>query len=92
MRKCSLNSVNAIFAEIAKSAKLYLPVDQADGSAAYKEWEDGAVWSGKLNTVKSPKDFFFPQTEDLMAFKTAGKTIEIIDTRTEVEDFVVFGV
>ena len=92
MRKCSLNSVNAIFAEIAKSAKLYLPVDQADGSAAYKEWEDGVIWSEKLNTVKSPKDFFFPQTEDLMAFKTAGKTIEIIDTRTEVEDFVVFGV
>ena len=27
-----------------------------------------------------------------MAFKTAGKTIEIIDTRSETEDFVIFGV
>ena len=92
MRKCSLSAVNAVFAEIAKSAKLYLPVDQADGSAAYQEWADGVVWSNALNTVKSPKDFFFPQTEDLMAFKMAGKEIEVIDTRSEVEDFVVFGV
>jgi ferredoxin len=27
-----------------------------------------------------------------MAFKTAGKTIEIVDTRSESEDFVIFGV
>ena len=92
MRKCSLNAVNEVFAEIAKAAKLYLPVDQADGSAAFKEWENGVTWSSALNTVKSPKDLFFPQTEDLMAFKTEGKNIEVIDTRREVEDFVVFGV
>ena len=92
MRKCSLNAVNEVFAEIAKAAKLYLPVDQADGSAAFKEWENGVTWSSALNTVKSPKDLFFPQTEDLMAFKTEGKSIEVIDTRREVEDFVVFGV
>ena len=84
--------MNLIFAEIAKNAALYLPVDQTDGSAAYKKWEDGTVWSSALNTVRSPKDFFFPQTEDLMRFKTEGKTIEVEDIRTESEDFVVFGV
>ena len=92
MRKCSLNKINELFAAISASATLYLPVDDANGNAAYKKWEDGTVWSEKLNTVKSPKDFFFPQTEDLMAFKTAGKTVEVIDTRSESEDFVVFGV
>ena len=92
MLKCSLEKMNLIFAEIAKNAALYLPVDQTDGSAAYKKWEDGAVWSSALNTVRSPKDFFFPQTEDLMRFKTEGKTIEVEDIRTESEDFVVFGV
>jgi ferredoxin len=92
MRKCSLDKLNLVFAAIAKNAALYLPVDQTDGSAAYKKWEDGTVWSNALNTVRSPKDFFFPQTEDLMKFKTEGKTIEVEDIRTESEDFVVFGV
>ena len=92
MRKCSLDSMKLVFAEIAKSAQLYLPVDGTDGKAVYTKWEDGLEWSNALNTVKSPKEFFFPQTEDLMAFKTSGKNIEIIDTRSEKEDFVVFGV
>ena len=92
MRKCSLNSINSVFAEIAKAATLYLPVDATDGSAVYTKWEEGKQWSNALNTVRSPKDFFFPQTENLMAFKTAGKNIEIIDTRSETENFVIFGV
>lgn len=45
-----------------------------------------------MNTVRSAKDFFFPQTENLMDFKLSGKTIEIVDTRSETEDFVLFGV
>ena len=92
MRKCSLEKMNLVFAEIAKNAALYLPVDQNDGSAAYKKWEEGTVWSNALNTVRSPKDFFFPQTEDLMKFKVSGKNIEVEDTRSEAEDFVIFGV
>ncbi|MBO5912315.1 MAG: 4Fe-4S dicluster domain-containing protein [Clostridia bacterium] len=92
MFKASLDKINLIFAEIAKTSALYLPVDQNDGSAAYKRWEDGTVWSNALNTVRSPKDFFFPQTEDLMKFKTEGKNIEVIDIRTEGEKFVIFGV
>ncbi len=92
MRKCSLASMNTVFAEIAKSYALYLPVDSSDGSAVYTKWEEGKEWSNALNTVRSPKDFFFPQTECLMQFKTSGKNIEIIDTRSEAEDFVIFGV
>ena len=69
-----------------------MPVDTNDGGAEYKKWEKGTEWSSKLNTKRSPKDFFFPQTENLMEFKTSGKSIEIIDTRTAKEDFVVFGV
>ena len=92
MLKCSLNSINSVFAEIAKAATLYLPVDGKDGNAVYTKWEEGKEWSNALNTVRSPKDFFFPQTENLMAFRTAGKSIEIVDTRSETEDFVIFGV
>ncbi len=92
MRKCSLDKIDAVFGEIAKTASLYLPAADKDGSAAYKKWESGVEWSDALNTVRSPKDFFFPQMEDLMEFKTEGKNIEVVDTRSETEDFVVFGV
>ncbi|MDD4689194.1 MAG: 4Fe-4S dicluster domain-containing protein [Eubacteriales bacterium] len=91
MRKCSLNSIDKVFEVISQSAKLYLPVDSENG-ASYKLWESGAIMSNALNTVRSPKDFFFPQTENLMEFKTSGKLIEVIDNREEKEDFVIFGV
>lgn len=35
---------------------------------------------------------FFPQTENMMKFKTEGKNIEIIDVRDEKTPFVLFGV
>ncbi len=91
MRKISIDKLDLLFAEIAKTAKLYLPVDTAAG-AKYEEWAEGKTLSNALNTVRSPKDFFFPQTENLVDFKMEGKTIEIIDTREECEDFVIFGV
>ena len=92
MLKCSLNKIQLLFAKIAENAKLYLPIDNSDGSATYSEWSEGVEWSSALNTTKSPKDFFFPQTEDLMRFKTEGKNIEVIDVREELSPFVVFGV
>ena len=92
MLKCSLDKIQLLFAKISENAKLYLPIDASDGSATYGEWSEGVEWSSALNTTKSPKDFFFPQSEDLMRFKTEGKNIEVIDVREEVATFVVFGV
>lgn len=91
MVKLSLKNLDSFFAAVASHAVLYIPVDTVAG-AKYEKWEQGKKLSDALNTVRSPKDFFFPQTENLMEFKTEGKNIEIIDTRTENEDFVVFGV
>ncbi|MBE6884538.1 MAG: 4Fe-4S ferredoxin [Ruminococcaceae bacterium] len=91
MRKCSISALDAVFAKIAESMTLYIPADDKNG-AAYKKWESGMQLADTLNTVRSPKDFFFPQIENLMEFKTSGKTIEVIDTREAKEDFVVFGV
>lgn len=91
MRKCSLDSLNKVFEQISQNAAIYLPVDSKNG-AEYKKWEKGVEMSNSLNTNKSPKDFFFPQSENLVEFKTSGKEIEVIDIRDEKEDFVVFGV
>ncbi len=91
MRKISLEKLNDLFAAIAEKQALYLPVDTAAG-AKFEQWSEGVQLSDALNTVRSPKDFFFPQSEDLMKFRTEGKKIEIIDIRDEHEDFVIFGV
>ena len=92
MRKCLLVNSDKLFSEISKNAKLYIPVDLDKGRVAYKEYADGLKMSDALKTDRSAKDFFFPQTETLMAFKTDGRNIEVIDTRENNGDFVVFGV
>ena len=77
MRKLSLDNLNKFFAAVADTKTLYLPVDQKDGSAKYAKWAEGTEWSNALNTVRSPKDLFFPQTEDLMEFKTEGMVLGV---------------
>ena len=91
MRKISLDKLDVLFSAISDTAALYLPVDGKAG-AKFEKWESGKTLSNALNTVRSAKDFFFPQTENLMDFKMEGKNIEIIDTRSECEDFVIFGI
>ncbi|MBE6613442.1 MAG: 4Fe-4S ferredoxin [Ruminococcaceae bacterium] len=91
MRKISLENLDKLFAALSECASLYIPAD-TDNGAQFTKWQDGVTLTKSLNTAKSPKDFFFPQSEDLMKFKMAGKKIEVIDIRDEHEDFVLFGV
>ena len=91
MRKISADNITALFEKIASGKTLYIPQD-TKGGAKFKKFENGSVLSNELNTVRSAKDFFFPQTENLMDFKVEGKNIEVIDTREECEDFVIFGI
>ncbi len=92
MRKCNLANADRLFSAISEVATLYIPVDLEKGRVAYKQYADGMKMSDALKTDRSAKDFFFPQTQNLMEFKTEGKKIEVIDNRSESEDFVVFGV
>ena len=92
MLKISAEKINELFDKIASQQTLYIPVDREDKQAEYKKYESGMTLSKALNTVRSAKDFFFPQTENLAEFKLSGKTIEVKDIRKENEDFVVFGV
>ena len=92
MKKLAINKLNDLFAAVAEKQALYLPVNNEAGQAEFTAWKQGMEMSCALNTTRSAKDFFFPQTENMMEFKVEGKTIEVIDTRSETEDFVVFGV
>ena len=92
MHKLSLTKLSELYEMIASRGLLYMPADNSSGQAEFKKWETGITQSNALNTVRSAKDFFFPQTENIVDFKMSGKNIEIIDSRSETEDFVIFGV
>ena len=92
MRRIEISELNTHFAKISENAALYIPATDNAGGAVYKKYEDGVEYLDTLNTVRSPKDFFFPQSENLMRFKVTGKNIELFDIREDSEDFVVFGV
>lgn len=92
MIKISRNKLNDAFEKISAFSDLFLPVKKA-GEVNYDKYENGAEVSlDTLKTVKSAKDFFFPQSETMMKFKVSGKNIEIKDIREEKDDFVLFGV
>ena len=79
MRKISLDKLNQLFAEIASKSSLYIPVDTVAG-AKFEKYDGTKTMSDALNTVRSAKDFFFPQTENMVDFKVEGKNIEIIES------------
>ncbi len=91
MLKIKLSLLSTLFDTLSESKKLYIPAD-TKGGARFLPYESGMTMTRELNTVRSPKDLFFPQIESLMDFKTEGKKIEVIDTREECEDFIIFGV
>ena len=85
-------NLDRLFSLTAEKSKLYIPADTAAGTAQFMPWKEGLKLTDAHNTVRSAKDFFFPQTENLVGFRVEGKSIEVIDVREETEDFVVFGV
>lgn len=92
MKMLPLSALNELFAEISKAQTLYLPADDAAGQAAYTRWQEGVTLSKRLNTVRSAKDLFFPQVENLVDFRVEGKKLEVVEHRAEVAPFVIFGV
>ena len=92
MKKLALSALNAFFNEIAKRQTLIAPIERA-GQVNFGTWtEDSTVRLDVLKTVKSAKDAFFPQVEDMIHFHMQGKAIEINPTEVMDEDFVIFGV
>jgi len=91
MKKLALSRLPELFAAIGAKEKLYIPADDGE-SARFLPYREGMELTKKLNTVRSAKDLFFPQVENLMAFQVTGKEIKIIEERDPCENFVLFGV
>ena len=81
-----------LYAAIANEKDLFIPVKSA-GKTNFALWtEDAQVDIQTLKTVKSPKDAFFPQSENLYTCeKVDGKTTITPEQRCNTP-FVVFGI
>ena len=88
MKKLSLNKLYDFFAAVAAKQSLYMPVNVEAGKAEYKKWSEGVELSEALNTLRSAKDFFFPQTENLMEFKTVIAGYEKEDPNMNLAEFM----
>jgi ferredoxin len=92
MLKLSTSRIQELFSIIDGERDLYLPVESA-GLVQFDKWAPGvSMRFDDLNTVKSPKNFFFPHVDDVATFKMNGKNIEISDERSAMTSFALFGV
>lgn len=91
MFKIKAENLPALFRTIAAEQELYLPV-KAGGQVNFAAWsEEAEVSLETLKTVKSPKDAFFPQSENLYTCVRDGKKITIEAEALKEQNFVVFG-
>ncbi|MGO5115576.1 4Fe-4S dicluster domain-containing protein [Candidatus Avoscillospira sp. LCP25S3_F1] len=91
MKQLSLSKLHELFAAMAAQQQLYIPADKG-GQAQFLPYVDGMELTQSLNTARSAKDLFFPQTENIVGFQVNGTEITIEDTRDPGAPFVVFGV
>ncbi|MBQ2675902.1 MAG: 4Fe-4S dicluster domain-containing protein [Clostridia bacterium] len=91
MKKIAKANLSALFRLIAENRDLYLPVNVSGqvNFAAYTE--DAKVDLDTLKTVKSPKDAFFPQSENLYTVTKNDGKMKIEPEALKDKDFVVFG-
>ena len=91
MLKIAKENLNALFQKIAEDNALYVPVNNGN-QVNFANWtEEAEVNLDALKTAKSPKDAFFPQSENLYTCYRDGKKITIEPEELQNQNFVVFG-
>ena len=65
IRKIKADDIYSLLALWSDNADVFVPADGHDGQARFEKWSQGIKVSEAVNTVRSAKDFFFPQTETL---------------------------
>ena len=91
MYKIAKEQLPALFQRIAGAQELYIPVNN-NGQVNFAAWtEDAEVDLDTLKSVKSPKDVFYPQSENLYTVKIEEKKMKIEPEALKEQNFVVFG-
>ena len=77
MYKIAKENLSALFQAIAGEQQIYVPVNN-NGQVNFAAWAEGAnVDLDTLKSVKSPKDAFFPQSENLYTVTKENKKLKI---------------
>lgn len=92
MYKIGVSQSTNFFEKISGVMPLFLPVKRNGVTSFTKYGKDTVYDADSLNTSRSAKDFFFPQTENIAKFKVSGKTVEIEEFPRDNEVYAVFGV
>ena len=92
MLKINKSDLAALFARISEKNDLFLPVKSA-GKTNFAAWDEAAVVDlDTLKTVKSPKDAFFPQSENLYFCSREDGKIKVSPEKLTEDPFVIFGI
>ena len=91
MYKIAKENLQTLYREIAKNQELFLPekIGEQVNFAPYREELETDLTV--LKTVKSPKDVFFPQSENLYTCVEKDRKITIEPEKLQEQKFVVFG-
>jgi formate hydrogenlyase subunit 6/NADH:ubiquinone oxidoreductase subunit I len=92
MLKISVEKLDRLYAAIAADRDLFLPVE-SEKQVEFSHWEPGVkVDLDTLTTKESAKSLFFPQSENIVAFRRNGKNFSLIESHDPARPFAVFGV
>ena len=87
MYKIAKENLSALFRKISETNELYLPIKSAGQTNFGVFTDDAEVDIDTLKTVKSAKDVFFPQSENLYTCTTEDKKIKITPESLQEQDF-----
>lgn len=91
MYKIKKEDLTVLFRAIAAEQELYVPVKTAE-KVNFGPWsEDAEVDIDTLKSVKSPKDIFFPQSENLYTCEREGRKLKVEPEALKEQKFTVFG-
>lgn len=93
MLKINVANLPALYQALAAQGELYVPAANKAGKVDFEKYTDAVeVTLSAHLTSRSLKDIFFPQVETLLAFKRAGKHLEIEAPELANTPTIAFGV
>ncbi len=92
MKKIAVTALESLFEALSAGRALYLPIEKADQVGFYRWSKGDKVRLDALQTVKSAKDLFFPQSECFAKFDVSKSGISVSEVAPLDEKFVIFGV
>ena len=92
MLKIPVSRMEELFLKMSETNTVYAPIEVSATVVKFGKWApESPVRLDCLLTTNSIKDYFFLDVENIAAFSTNRKEIEIKDIRKPTEPFVVFG-